>query len=159
MVPLIPVLQSACFQIGIRGTMACPFSSLLKGSTGHSEQKNPIQAAGCPFASAFLGKQQAGAQEGHSNVLASGQEATTVADPPATCPLGFSSSKGPKLSRLHCPLCKSLLFEACKTIECQHIFCSFCIAPFRDCPLCGRYIDGTKPDSESQGNLPYLQLP
>jgi hypothetical protein len=132
--------------------MACPFSSLLKGTGSRSDAMHTAPASACPFASAFLGKQQGQPEEGPSNASTGYKDTGTAAEPAGVCPLGFSSAKGPKLSRLHCPLCKSLLFESCKAVACQHIFCSFCIGPFADCPLCGRDIDGTEPDSESQGD-------
>jgi hypothetical protein len=73
--------------------------------------------------------------------------------PAATCPLGFGTARGPKLSTLHCPVCKSLLFDAHVTTSCRHTFCRSCISQTRDCPSCGRDVDGLKPNTELAGGI------
>jgi hypothetical protein len=68
----------------------------------------------------------------------------------AVCPMGFGSPAGPKLSTLHCVLCRALLFEPVDT-NCQHKFCRFCVERFSDCPLCGADITSLEPHGELQG--------
>lgn len=77
--------------------------------------------------------------------------------PAATCPLGFGTARGPKLSTLHCPVCKGLLFDAHNVVSCKHTFCKSCISQTQDCPSCGRDVDGLEPNSEMTGEL-YLGL-
>ncbi|GLC35725.1 hypothetical protein PLESTM_000359000 [Pleodorina starrii] len=67
----------------------------------------------------------------------------------ATCPLGFGgpgAAKG-ELSSYHCVLCRGLLHDPVVADRCRHVFCSFCIRRFRDCPVCGADIEGTSPDT------------
>ena len=94
-----------------------------------------------------------------------GKKAEQNADPPQqpptssnaapTCPLGYSSSSGaPKLSTLHCVLCKTYLFDCVSATPCGHLFCRFCAAGMRDCPHCGADILGLEPSqaaSDTQG--------
>lgn len=131
----------------------CPFLSASKfmGSAA---------ASLCPFAS----KQQSAASEQQSqnaccdtnqaaSVMPHSQASPTGVDvqQKATCPLGFGSSSGPRLSSLHCPLCRSLLFDTHVTKGCSHKFCRDCIARFQDCPVCGMDITETVPDTKTQG--------
>lgn len=69
----------------------------------------------------------------------------------AVCPLGFGSSRGPKLSSLHCPVCRGLLFDAHTTVACKHTFCHACISNTNDCPVCGRDVEGIEPNTEVAG--------
>lgn len=66
------------------------------------------------------------------------------------CPLGFGSSRGPSLSTLHCPLCRSLYHDPVLSQPCKHRFCRYCIQKFKDCPLCGADIDSVTGDGETQ---------
>ena len=66
------------------------------------------------------------------------------------CPLGFGSSRGPSLSALHCPLCRSLYHDPVLSQPCEHRFCRYCIQKFKDCPLCGADIDSVTGDGETQ---------
>ena len=68
---------------------------------------------------------------------------------PATCPLGFGSSSGPKLTNLHCIICKSFMYDCVKT-NCGHTYCRACIYRFQDCPTCGADVVSVQPDPESQ---------
>jgi len=104
----------------------CPFAAAA--SSQHSD------ASRCPMASRFMPSDEAGASGG-----------------PATCPLGFGSAKGPKLSTLHCPVCKGLLFDAHSVASCTHTFCRSCITQTRDCPSCGRDVDGLEANTELAG--------
>jgi hypothetical protein len=132
------VSRSTCFRVThhsstvtvsnrkMQGT-GCPFAAAAK--------KDPSSISLCPFAS----KLRPAADE------------TPPAAAAATCPLGFGTSRGPKLSTLHCPVCKALLFDAHKVSSCQHTFCRSCISQTRDCPSCGRDVDGLEPNSELAG--------
>lgn len=77
--------------------------------------------------------------------------AAQVAPEAAVCPLGFGTARGPRLSTLHCPVCKGLLFDAHSINSCKHTFCRSCISQTRDCPSCGRDVDGLQPNSELAG--------
>ena len=68
---------------------------------------------------------------------------------PATCPLGFGTSSGPKLTNLHCMICKSFLYDCVKT-NCGHKYCRVCISRFRDCPTCGADVVSAVEDPEAQ---------
>lgn len=77
---------------------------------------------------------------------------TSSTAPPAaaaTCPLGFGSSSGPKLTNLHCIICKSFLYDCVKT-NCGHSYCRHCISRFRDCPTCGADVVSVESAPESQ---------
>lgn len=102
----------------------CPFAA----------RKDPKSVSMCPFASK----------------LGAGAPAEEAAAP-KTCPLGFGSARGPRLSTLHCPVCKGLLFDAHKVTSCQHTFCRSCISQTQDCPSCGRDVDGLEPNPELAG--------
>lgn len=42
------------------------------------------------------------------------------------CPLGFGGPKpNQALSNYHCPICKSLLFDAVSLDPCGHVFCRY----------------------------------
>jgi hypothetical protein len=125
----------------------CPFAS------AHADL-GAAAASGCPFA-ALINKRNSTAETTNSQDTAAAASSSTPLQqhPPGTCPLGFGSARGPSLSTLHCPLCRGLLFAACSTEPCHHIFCSSCISKFQDCPLCGRDIEGTTPDATLQGRF------
>lgn len=55
---------------------------------------------------------------------------------PAQCPMGFTASDGPRMTQLHCVICKSLLYD-CVQLSCSCKYCRYCVASFSDCPLCG----------------------
>lgn len=107
-------------------TKGCPFAAAA------SSQNSDVSI--CPMAARFMPSDEAGASGG-----------------PATCPLGFGSAKGPKLSTLHCPVCKGLLFDAHSVTSCKHTFCRSCITQTRDCPSCGRDVDGLEANTELAG--------
>lgn len=65
------------------------------------------------------------------------------------CPLGFDSGTF-QIGPLSCVLCKALLYDASRTVPCQHIFCRGCVARFADCPLCGADVEGISPDLHLQ---------
>ncbi|PNW85121.1 hypothetical protein CHLRE_03g172600v5 [Chlamydomonas reinhardtii] len=71
-----------------------------------------------------------------------------------SCPLGFGgpASKS-SLTPYHCILCRGLLHEPITT-PCRHVFCAFCIRPFRDCPVCAADLDGNNtPDAALAGTI------
>lgn len=105
---------------------SCPFS-------GASATKPPSQAAALVTSDA-PGAAAAPAQQG------------------GTCPLGFGGTgSGPRMSVLHCTLCRSLLFDAHKINGCGHVFCKECVSRFQDCPVCGADVTGLSPDTAAQG--------
>jgi hypothetical protein len=107
--------------------------------------KPPTQPASCPF----LSKQ--GAQPSPSDASAGHDTTKEPPSPPAVCPLGFgSSNKGPRLSPLHCIICKSLMYN-CVVTECGHRFCAACISRTPDCPACGADVGTVSPDKDVQG--------
>lgn len=61
------------------------------------------------------------------------------------CPLGFGSSRprGSHMGRLHCIVCRSIMYQA-STTTCGHTYCTSCIEKFRDCPTCGADVVGVK---------------
>ena len=69
---------------------------------------------------------------------------------PAQCPMGFTSSDGPRMTQFHCVICKSLLYD-CLQLSCSCKYCKHCVASFQDCPLCGADIKSRKPDPGLQG--------
>ncbi|KAG1675764.1 hypothetical protein FOA52_012420 [Chlamydomonas sp. UWO 241] len=71
---------------------------------------------------------------------------------PGVCPLGFGSAAGgaPRLSKLHCTLCRSYLHACTSVVPCGHRFCSFCITPFRDCPTCGADVERLAEETDVQ---------
>jgi hypothetical protein len=74
-----------------------------------------------------------------------------TAPPVATCPLGFGTARGPKLTKLHCPVCRALLFNAQRVRGCSHTFCEPCIRATRDCPVCGADVDALEANTELAG--------
>jgi hypothetical protein len=106
----------------------------------------------------------------HQQQPAAGPDAAPGADsapaaapdaaPAATCPYGFGGGGNePRMSVLHCTLCKGLLYDAHKIDGCRHIFCKECLGRFRDCPVCGADIEGTTPAEESQGEPALAAMP
>ena len=130
----------------------CPFSSLLTSAQA------PVDAASSvpneAELKASLGPQQTTPQASKTTpeTTLTGAEQDTCSAP-ATCPYGFSSaaSLGPKLSPLHCSLCRSLLHCTAALQPCGHKFCRFCVSPFQDCPVCGCDVEGMQDDIETQG--------
>ena len=61
------------------------------------------------------------------------------------CPLGFGSSRGrgSHMGRLHCIVCRSIMYQA-STTRCGHTYCKNCIEKFQDCPTCGADVVGVK---------------
>mmetsp|Transcript_13698 Transcript_13698/g.33725 ORF Transcript_13698/g.33725 Transcript_13698/m.33725 type:complete len:707 (-) Transcript_13698:139-2259(-) len=119
--------------------MACPF--LLNAAQGLPKRQSSNVGTGskCPFG--FGSKAQ-------------GEETERQGEAPAAaCPYGFSSaaSAGPKLSSLHCILCKTYLFQCVSVQPCGHKFCKGCISRWRDCPVCGQDISDVKPDQHTLG--------
>jgi hypothetical protein len=80
---------------------------------------------------------------------------TPNAPPAAVCPFGFGAGgagKGGTASTpLHCPLCRSLLFDCHAAQPCGHKACRECLSRFRDCPLCGADVQRLEPDADAQG--------
>ncbi|KAJ9504693.1 hypothetical protein QJQ45_029472 [Haematococcus lacustris] len=115
---------------------ACPF---LAGAAHRSgSQTLPSGQGGCPLGFSSSAKHDAQASSSTSET--------------AACPYGFSASNvGPKLSSLHCTLCKQPLHDCCSCSPCGHKFCKFCISRTRDCPVCGQDIVGLAPDPTTQG--------
>ena len=122
----------------------CPMHAASAGNVsddatalGQQKQQRNGSAAICPF----------------PHAAAAQAPPTTAADaekPPLECPMGFGAGNTAKLDPLACIICRTLYFEAAKT-ACQHSFCCFCIAPFRDCPICGADCKPLSPDAEMQG--------
>ncbi|KAL6763257.1 hypothetical protein V8C86DRAFT_3022898 [Haematococcus lacustris] len=114
---------------------ACPF---LAGAAHRSgSQTLPSGQGGCPLGFSSSAKHDAQASSSTSEI--------------AACPYGFSASNvGPKLSSLHCTLCKQPLHDCCSCSPCGHKFCKFCISRTRDCPVCGQDIVGLAPDPTTQ---------
>lgn len=69
---------------------------------------------------------------------------------PAQCPMGFTASEGPRMTQLHCVICKSLLYD-CVQLSCSCKYCRYCVANFSDCPLCGADITSRIAATELQG--------
>ncbi|KAL0034657.1 hypothetical protein WJX77_001447 [Trebouxia sp. C0004] len=69
---------------------------------------------------------------------------------PAQCPMGFTASDGPRMTQLHCVICKSLLYD-CVQLSCSCKYCRYCVASFSDCPLCGADITSRTAATELQG--------
>ncbi|KAL3696286.1 hypothetical protein R1sor_010362 [Riccia sorocarpa] len=65
------------------------------------------------------------------------------------CPYGYDSGSF-KIGPLSCVICRALLYNTCRCIPCDHIFCRECITKYQDCVLCGADIQGVKPDDELQ---------
>ena len=69
---------------------------------------------------------------------------------PAQCPMGFTASDGPRMTQLHCVICKSLLYD-CVQLSCSCKYCKYCVANFSDCPLCGADITSRTDATKLQG--------
>ncbi len=69
---------------------------------------------------------------------------------PAQCPMGFTASDGPRMTQLHCVICKSLLYD-CVQLSCSCKYCRYFVANFSDCPLCGADITSRTAATELQG--------
>lgn len=69
---------------------------------------------------------------------------------PAQCPMGFTASDGPRMTQLHCVICKSLLYD-CVQLSCSCKYCRYCVANFSDCPLCGADITSRTAATDLQG--------
>ena len=69
---------------------------------------------------------------------------------PAQCPMGFTAPDGPRMTQLHCVICKSLLYN-CVQLNCSCKYCKYCVANFSDCPLCGADITSRTAATELQG--------
>eukprot|EP00246_Nothoceros_aenigmaticus_P017304 TRINITY_DN8385_c0_g1_i1.p1 TRINITY_DN8385_c0_g1~~TRINITY_DN8385_c0_g1_i1.p1 ORF type:complete len:392 (+),score=68.62 TRINITY_DN8385_c0_g1_i1:190-1365(+) len=69
--------------------------------------------------------------------------------PGPKCPLGYDSASF-KIGPLSCVICRALLFNTCRCVPCEHIFCRGCISQFQDCPLCGVDIKNIEPDHNLQ---------
>jgi len=124
--------------------MACPFMASAAATAEHQPTTDTAAsgaAATCPFMQQMQPALLSVAADSSSNASAA----------PAVCPLGFGSARGPRLSSLHCPICRGLLFEAHTTAACKHTFCQACVSRAKDCPVCGHDIDGTAPNQEISG--------
>jgi tetratricopeptide (TPR) repeat protein len=97
--------------------------------------------ATCPMGFGALAVASSGEGSSHA--------AAAPGAPGATCPLGFGSSSGPKLTNLHCMICKSFLYDCVKT-NCGHKYCRVCISRFQDCPTCGADVVSVEADAEAQ---------
>ena len=64
--------------------------------------------------------------------------------------MGFGAGGTAKLDPLNCIICRTLYFDAAQT-ACRHTFCRFCIAPCRDCPICGADCQPSTSDINMQG--------
>lgn len=150
----------------------CPFASML-GNPGSSMPSASPTPSSCPISGAAAAPSSGGAScpfkaAAAAATAAAGAAPVQAAEPaaapapgsvpasaadsqPATCPYGFGGPQtGPRMSVLHCTLCRSLLFEPAKADGCQHIFCCECLSKFRDCPVCGADIPGISHDPDSQ---------
>ena len=133
----------------------CPFSSLLT-----TAQAPEVAASSVPNEAGFRapsGPQQSTPQTSKktpdTTQAGAEQDVADTGSAPATCPYGFSSaaSLGPKLTPLHCSLCRSLLHCTAALQPCGHKFCRFCVSPFQDCPVCGSDVEGMRDDAATQG--------
>ena len=104
----------------------------------------PSTAATCPMGY--------GDQSATTNERNDGAEAGPA---PAQCPMGFSAADGPRMTQLHCVICKSLLYD-CVQLSCSCKYCRYCVANFSDCPLCGADITSRTPAPELQGSCNVL---
>ena len=112
---------------------ACPF-----GYAASEPVKEPSAAAArCP-----MGHGQQQSQASHTDAR---QDAV-----PAQCPMGFTAADGPRMTQLHCVICKSLLYD-CVKLSCSCKYCRYCVENFQDCPLCGADITSRTAESELQG--------
>ncbi|KAF6260335.1 hypothetical protein COO60DRAFT_1700345 [Scenedesmus sp. NREL 46B-D3] len=117
--------------------MSCPFMSGSAVALQPSQHSSDVSK--CPMHT-------------HNRALEQPQqEHGTAAAAAAVCPLGFGSSRGPKLGTLHCPICKGLLFDAHMSTGCKHTFCHTCLSRTRDCPVCGMDVAGMEPNTELAG--------
>ena len=78
------------------------------------------------------------------------QEVDDASSAPAQCPMGFTAADGPRMTKFHCVICKSLLYD-CVQLSCSCKYCRYCVANFTDCPLCGADITNRTDAPELQG--------
>lgn len=88
----------------------------------------------------------------HGRKARPGSQMYEDAAAPAQCPMGFTAADGPRMTELHCIICKSLLYD-CIQLSCSCKYCRQCVAHFKDCPLCGADITSRTPDTALQGGL------
>eukprot|EP00798_Chlamydomonas_sp_ICE-L_P007297 gene7297-412_t len=101
--------------------MGCPFKNLLpaKRPADISEASDAQgEVAKCPFSSLLQRVSSTGMAGQIPNLpdlskTAQGEASDQAKEalPPAVCPYGFSSNSGPKMSPLHCILCRTLLHQ------------------------------------------------
>ena len=114
-----------------------------------STQASPKE--GCPYPhSATAAAPQTSAVPATCPMGYGPQPSSAEAPQTAQCPMGFSSADGPRMTELHCVICKSLLYD-CVQLSCSCKYCRHCVAAYNDCPLCGADITSRKPASELQG--------
>lgn len=122
----------------------CPFAGAgaaaqTSGQSAHAEG----DVSACPAMRALMAG-NGGAAPPEAGAAPPDAAPTTA----AVCPLGFGSSRGPRLSTLHCTLCRGLLHEPVTTDACSHTFCRACITRARDCVICGADIKSLSPNEE-----------
>lgn len=132
---------------------ACPFLGALHRSSdpGSAAAAAVVAAARSPTTSSSgAAAQQQQAQQQHAEAQ---QEAppSPAAAAAAVCPFGYTAAAGPRLSTLHCCVCKTFMHEPTSCQPCGHMFCHFCISRLRDCPVCGCDIAGLQPETATQG--------
>ncbi|KAL4517007.1 hypothetical protein Ndes2437B_g06628 [Nannochloris sp. 'desiccata'] len=121
--------------------------SLENGSENVHASENGLPKAATAACPMGFGARADASSDGPS--AQAGAPSAPAAGAPATCPLGFGSSSGPKLTNLHCTICKSFLYDCVKT-NCGHTYCRVCISRFQDCPTCGADVVSVEEDRESQ---------
>ncbi len=114
--------------------------SPVDATTPSQEQQANGSAAKCPFSHAATA-----APAPQTDAADAAEEKK-----PLECPMGFGAGGTAKLDPLNCIICRTLYFDAATT-ACHHVFCRFCIAPCRDCPICGADCQPLSPDTQMQG--------
>ena len=155
----------------------CPFnhappqSASQAGENGKSaalpaeSQDSPVAVAalnGCPFGYATSETIKEPSAAAAKCPMGHGQQQSHAADTDARqdaahaqCPMGFTAADGPRMTQLHCVICKSLLYD-CVQLSCSCKYCRYCVSNFQDCPLCGADITSRTAEPELQGAAPLL---
>lgn len=87
---------------------------------------------------------------GHGQQQINTRNSVEQGSAPAQCPMGFTAADGPRMTQLHCVICKSLLYD-CVQLSCTCKYCRYCVASFQDCPLCGADITSRTAEPKLQG--------
>ena len=120
----------------VKPARGCPFGhskpATSAPSSSSNTQANPpsTKPPACPFgfSASPTNADAATAQNPDAAEIHSGNHnVSATSSTPAFCPYGFSSSSRGSLQSaigpLSCVLCTALLFDACRSVPCGHIFC------------------------------------